>query len=287
MHQHTIGTRLPTILTTALLLLACGPKTPHPDSPDKVEDDGTGTTKTKSGGPSKLAKLVDRLNASIQDGNEAEATAIIESDTLDMLVEAMGILPEWEPAGEEFAIIDYLDWEKERGVTFILEDEDTENDAGTLIGQINGLDEFEGKVSLVGEGDGAQMEFYNLAGMIRDEILSKGLQREKYIAIVDNINKSIAETDTKLFQNSLTLDTLNAELKIISYETKKKSNWSIKGILQRMKNQGFKYSVSKLDVDSGEAMLKVIDSKDDVVLEGDMIFKSEVGFLKLDYLTLL
>lgn len=269
----------------SLALMACGPKTP-PDSPDKTDgQDGAKTTKDdgEDAGPSELAKLVERLNEAIQEGNEAEATAIIEEQTADLLVEAVSLLPEWEPAGDEYGLVDYLDWEKQEGVTYVLEDEDPEAGTATMVAQIDGLDEFEGEVTLVEVDGETQMDFMDFAAMRRDEVLSEGLAREKFIEIVDNVNRAIEELDSNTFQNSLTLDTLNAEIELLSYSTKKKSAWSLKGVLKRMKNLGYSYSVSGLDVDTGEAKVTITDDDGEVVLEGDVVFKTEVGMMRLHY----
>ncbi len=274
------------VIILTISVAACGPRNHPTETPDKVDADA-GNADGDATSPSTLSKLVERLNAAIAEGNETEAEAIIENDTAGMLVEAMGLVPENQPAGEEFALVDFLDWEKAQGVVFVLENEKVDKGTGMLIGQVNGLDEFEGEVCVKMDGDEAKLEFYDLAGQIRDEILSKGLAREKFIEIVDNVNKAIKEENSNLLQNSLTLDTLNAEIKLLSYMTQKKSNWSLKGVVKRMKSKGFEYSVKGLDVDKGSATLIVTDGDGSEVIKGDVIFTTEVGMMRLDYKDLL
>ncbi|MBW2263292.1 MAG: hypothetical protein JRG91_15095 [Deltaproteobacteria bacterium] len=264
-----------------LTLTACGPKPPAEEPEGTGETGKTETTEDTS----QLQTFVDRLNAAISEGSESEATVIIESQTAEMIIEFMGLVPEWEPAGNDFSLADYLDWEKENGVSYKLRDET--DGKGTLVAIVNGLEEFEGAVTIEGEGDEARLEFFDMASDRRDDILSDGLQREKFIEIVDNINKAISEQDPSLFQVSVTNDTINAHVKLYSYFTAKKSSLTPKGLVKHMKKQGYEYTATKIDVDTGKAVLTVVEEGDKEVLKGDMVFRSEIGKMRLDYAELL
>jgi hypothetical protein len=285
MKRTELATRKLTLILAAALLVACGPKKPPEDAAGKAGDKGTSSQTEED--QSLLATLVERLNKAIDEGNEAEAGAILEEQTRDMLVEIMMVVPEWEPAGDDVALVDYLDWEKENGIRYELVEEDAESGTGTIMAQINELDEFEGDVSVVGEGDEAQLEFLDFASERRDEVLSQNIAREKFLVIVENINKAIEGLDAKMFQDSVTNDTINNEVKLYSYYTKKKSNLSPKGLVKMMKKEGYFFSASKINAQTGDAMLKVVDGDDNVVLEGPMKFRSEIGKMRLDYADLL
>lgn len=267
-------------MSLAFALAACGPKPPA-EEPGGGKGEGKGDEPEVDEDRSELQVLVDRLNAAIAEGNESEAEAIIESQTADMIVEFMGLIPEWEPAGSDYSLADYLDWEKENGVTFQLKDES--DGAGMLVGLVDGFEDFEGEVAI----EDGKLEFLDLASERRDDILSDGLQREKFYEIVDNLNKAIKEQDAAKFQVSLTNDTINAEVKLYSYFTSKKSNLSPKGLVKHMRKQGYEFSASKIDVDTGKAILTVVDGDGNEVLEGDMVFKSEIGKMRLHYVELL
>ncbi len=266
-------------LALAFALAGCGPK---PPAEEPAGGGGKDTGKTKaSKDVSPLQALVDRLNAAVAEGNESEAQAILETQTADMIIEFMGFVPEWTPAGADYSLADFLDWEKDNGVTYELRGE--QDGSGTLVGLVDGLEEFEGPVAI----EDGKLEFLDLASERRDDILSDGLQREKFVEIVDNVNKAISEQDASKFQVSLTNDTINAEVKLYSYFTSKKSNLTPKGLVKYMKKEGYKFSASKIDVDTGKAILTVVNGEGTEVLKGDMVFHSEIGKMRLDYVELL
>ncbi len=272
-------------LVLAAGMAACGPKNGgDADEPGGgTGGEGGATTEPQI---STLQKLVDRLNAAIADGNEAEAKAILEGQTADMLVEAMGLVPELELAGEDAALIDYLDWEKANGIVFVLENEDAAANKATLVGKKDDLAEFKGEVDVIGDGDAAQLEFLDLAAGRRDEIMSENLQREKLLEVVVALNKAIADQDEKAFQSCVTNDTINNEVKLFSFSTKKKSNWNVKTLLKKLEEDGVVFSVTGLDPDSGEGTLVLKDEDGLEIRKGDVKFVSEIGKMRLDYAAL-
>jgi hypothetical protein len=290
--------KIPSHATLAVILLmgplaACGSGTQGPQSPAGREDaqgkeSGGGEEEAEGDGPAaELAEHVEKLNEAIEQGDEAAAEALLEEQTAEMMVEAVSLLPEAEPLGDEYTLADYLAWEKEQGVVYVLDDVDAEGGTGTLVGQVDGLDEFEGTVTLVEEDGETRMEFLDLAALRRDDILSEGLQRQKYIDIIDAINTAIEDMDSNVLQNKLTLDTLNEEIELLSYSTKKKSALSLKGVVRNMHNKGYVFTVEDLDVDTGDTTLTILDEDGDVVIEGPAEFKAEMGQMRLHYAPLL
>lgn len=277
MNRHAI-----IIAAASLVLAACGPKGPAKEPKGGTQEEGQSDVEA---GKSDLQKLVDRLNSAIAEGNEAEIKALIEPQTADLIVEFMGLVPEWEPVGDDVGLVDYLDWEKENGVSYVLRDDD--ENSGTLVAQVDGLESFEGLVTMVGSGEDAQLEFLDFAAERRDQILSDGIAREKLIESVDNVNKAIDKKDAKLLQENLSNETINKEVELYSYFTSKKSNLSPKGLVKWFKENGYTFKATKVNVSTGEAMLTVTDGDGNEVLKGEMMFKSEIGKMRLEYSPLL
>jgi hypothetical protein len=269
-NKHQEITRL-AVAVLAVVIAACGPKKP-PEEPGKEVGSETGHEGGAS--TSTLEKLVDRLNSVIVQGDDAEAEKLLESQTADMLVEIISVNPECQPEGEEPALVDYLNWEKENGIRYIVEELDDDGMSGTVTAKIEDLDEFSGKMNVVGEGENARLEFLDLAAERRDEILSQNIQREKLVEIVEKANKAISTQDGKLFQECLTNDTINAEVKLLSYFAKKKKD-------------GYGFKATKIKANTGDALLEVTDGDGNVVLKGKMKFVSEIGKMRMEYTDLL
>jgi hypothetical protein len=282
-NKHQEITRL-AVAVLAVVIAACGPKKP-PEEPGKEVGSETGHEGGAS--TSTLEKLVDRLNSVIVQGDDAEAEKLLESQTADMLVEIISVNPECQPEGEEPALVDYLNWEKENGIRYIVEELDDDGMSGTVTAKIEDLDEFSGKMNVVGEGENARLEFLDLAAERRDEILSQNIQREKLVEIVEKANKAISTQDGKLFQECLTNDTINAEVKLLSYFAKKKKDLSTGGLVKYMKQNGYGFKATKIKANTGDALLEVTDGDGNVVLKGKMKFVSEIGKMRMEYTDLL
>jgi homogentisate 1,2-dioxygenase len=104
--------------------------------------------------------------------------------------------------------------------------------------------------------------------------------------VIDRINAAVEKGNGLELKKLITIDTLNLELKVRSYEVKHKKNLSLQYIADSWKNDGVLFEVSEVDIDAQTAQMKLA-AGDDVIYEGKVDFVTEVGQLKLDFTEIL
>lgn len=265
---------------TFFILSGCGPKEgdkgPSDPSPIKAKKGG-------NKGQSELDKAVERLNAAVGEGNEKEIEELVVEYTLDLLLDVVGFSP--EEKGGAFSnptTADFLDFEKRNNVEYVLAGYDEEEETEILQIVEDGTVVAEGPVSLVSKNDMKMLDFEPVAQLRLEKVQSEGILRGKYIDVIDKLNEAVSDGNTIAVKKLVTIDTLNLELKVRSYDIKHKKNLSLKLILDTWNGKGALFEVSKIDINAQTAQLK-LSSGDDVIYEGQCKFITEIGKLKVDF----
>jgi hypothetical protein len=263
------------------VLFGCGPK-PDADEPSKKHAAGG-----KKTGKSKVEDAVTSLNEAIGRGDDAALEALVVDYTLELLQDTVTFAPAEKGGGiSSPSAADFIEYAKQNGIEYVYKGYDEDNGAEMIEAVENGEVVAAGPVALVEKERGPMLDFQDVAQAQLEKVQSEGIQRGKYVDVIDRINAAVEKGNGLELKKLITIDTLNLELKVRSYEVKHKKNLSLQYIADSWKNDGVLFEVSEVDIDAQTAQMKLA-AGDDVIYEGKVDFVTEVGQLKLDFTEIL
>jgi hypothetical protein len=272
------------LVTSGVIFLAeggCGPK-----KGEKGSKNASGEKQTQAGkkqGGDLLAEALDLLNKAIAEGNEAAAEDLIGQPTLNLLKDTVSFSPEDKGGGiQNAATADILDFEKKNGVTYARGEPDPDTGSDTI--QIIEGDAVvaSGPVAVSKEGGRIRIDFEQAAQQRLEKIQSDGILRQKYLDVIDAVNKVIEEGAANDLKNLITITTLNLELEVRSYSVKYKKNLSLQLMVDTWKSSGASFEITDVDIQAQTAMMKLAGDKG-IIYQGKCAFITEIGKLKLDF----
>ena len=268
------------IVGGALVALGgCGPK-PDADEPSGKHAAGK---KGLKGGKSEVEDAVSRLNEAIGSGDVAAVEALVVDYTLELLQDTVAFSPAEKGGGiSSPSVDDFVEYARQNSVEYVYKAYDEEIGAEALEARENGETVAVGPVAMVDKEGGRMLDFQDLAQAQLEKVQSEGIQRGKYIDVIDRINAAVQKGAGLELKKLITIDTLNLELKVRSYEVKHKKNLSLQYIADSWKNDGAVFEVSDVDIAGQTAEMKLAVGED-VIYEGKVDFVTEVGQLKLDF----
>lgn len=260
-----------------LSLGGCGPK-PDADEPSSKVGGKQGK-KSKS----EVEEAVADLNEAIARVDEAAAQALVVNYTLELLQDSVAFSPVEKGGGiTSPSVADYLEYAKQNGIEYVYRGYDEEIGGEALEAVENGEVVAVGPVALVEKDGGRMLDFQDVAQAQLEKVQSEGIQRGKYVDVIDRINATVAKGNGLELKKLITIDTLNLELKVRSYDVKHKKNLSLQFIVDSWKNDGAVFEISEVDIEGQTGQLKLA-AGDQVIYEGKVVFVTEVGQLKLDF----
>ncbi len=263
-----------------LSLGGCGPK---PDAQDPSGAKTEGGKKGKKAGMSAVEEAVASLNDAIGRGDDAAVEALVVDYTLELLQDTVAFAPVEKGGGiTSPSVADFVEYAKQNGIEYVYRGYDEEVEGEAIEAVENGEVVASGPVALVDKEGGKMLDFQDVAQGQLEKVQSEGIQRGKYVDVIDKINAAVLKGAGLELKKLITIDTLNLELKVRSYDVKHKKNLSLQFIVDSWKNDGAAFEVSEVDIEGQTAQMKLA-AGEDVIYEGRVDFVTEVGQLKLDF----
>jgi hypothetical protein len=261
--------------------VSCGPNKGGrgPGGPSSGKDGAAASGKT--GGA--LQDAVDALNAAIAQGDAQAVEALVVDYTLELLYDVVAFSSAEEGGGVTSpGAAELVEFEKKNGIVYSTTGFDEDAEADMLQILKDDVVVGEGSVALVDKNGKKLLDFEQAAQSRLEMIQSEGILRGKYIDVIDQINKAVAESDAVTVKKLITIESLNLQLQVMSYTIKHKKNLSLQLIVDTWKNDGAVFEVSEIDIKGQTAKMKLA-AGDEVFYEGQCEFVTEIGQLKLDF----